>query len=447
MSRVVLNRLLTSACAAAAIMIGSSASATVAVTDDPVLYWNQVLSTGLAGSPTVMSRGFALVGIAMHDAVNATLGKPDIDYLKGVVTPGGDTRAAASVAAHALLVQLNPAKTAQFDAALAASLALVPDGADKTNGIATGAKIAQATLASRAMDGSTAVVSYTPSGLPGRWAPTPPGLVPAALPQWGGVDPWLMQSGDQFRPGPPPGLTSEAYTAAFKEVLTLGAANSATRTVDQTASAIFWAGAAGTGPWIQAGIDGAQAKGLSTIENARLFGLLSVALADAGIATWDAKYTYDYWRPVTAIRLADLDGNAATIADPNWTSLIVAPPHPSFLSAHASAVGAASTILGAFLGDGNSFCLTAGANNRCWTGYEAAALDAANSRLWGGIHWSFDNAAGLDLGRSVGQYALASGAFRAVPEPLSWTLMITGFGLAGVMLRRRPRAAASLSEA
>lgn len=437
MSRVVLNRLLTSACAAAAIMSGSSASATVAVTDDPVLYWNQVLSTGLAGSPTVTSRGFALVGVAMHDAVNATLGKPDINYLKGVVTPGGDTRAAASVAAHDLLVQLNPAKQAQFDAALAASLALVPDGVDKINGMATGAKIAQATLASRAMDGSTAVVNYTPSGLPGRWAPTPPGFVPASLPQWADVDPWLMQSGDQFRPAPPPGLTSEAYTAAFKEVMSLGVANSATRTVDQTASALFWAGAAGTGPWIQAGIDGAQAKGLSTIENARLFGLLSVAIADASIATWDAKYTYDYWRPVTAIRLADLDGNAATISDPNWTPLIVTPPHPSYMSAHAAVAGTAGTILGAFLGDANPFCLTAGANSRCWTGYDAAALDAANSRLWGGIHWSFDNTVGLDVGQSLGRYALGSGAFQAVPEPMSWALMITGFGLAGLGLRRR----------
>ena len=445
MSRVVLNRLLTSACAAAAIMSGSSASATVAVTDDPVLYWNQVLSTGLAGSPTVTSRGFALVGVAMHDAVNATLGKPDINYLKGVVTAGGDTRAAASVAAHDLLVQLNPAKQAQFDAALAASLALVPDGADKINGMATGAKIAQATLASRAMDGSTAVVSYTPSGLPGRWAPTPPGLVPAALPQWADVDPWLMQSGDQFRPGPPPGLTSEAYTAAFKEVMSLGAANSTTRTVDQTASAIFWAGAAGTGPWIQAGIDGAQAKGLSTIENARLFGLLSVAIADASIATWDAKYTYDYWRPVTAIRLADLDGNTATISDPSWTPLIVTPPHPSYMSAHATVAGTASTILSAFLGDASPFCLTAGANSRCWTGYDAAALDAANSRLWGGIHWSFDNVTGLNVGQSLGRYALGSGAFDAVPEPLSWILMITGFGFAGLVLRRRSHAVAQLS--
>ena len=447
MSRVVLNRLLTSACAAAAIMIGSSASATVAVSDDPVLYWNQVLSTGLAGSPTTTTRGFAMVGVAIHDAVNATMGKPDVSYLKGVTTVGGDTRAATSVAAHDLLVNLNPAKQAQFDAQLAASLALVPDGVDKTNGIATGAAIAQATLAARASDGSTAIVSYTPSGLPGRWAPTPPGFAPAAVPQWADVDPWLIQARDQFRPGPPPSLTSEAYTDAFKEVLSLGAANSAVRTVDQSASALFWAAASGNGPWVQAGIDGAQAKGLSTLENARLFGLLNVALADAAIAIWDAKFTYDYWRPVTAIRLADLDGNAATLADPNWTPFIVNPPHPSYVSGHSAVSGAASTVLSAFLGDGSPFCLTSGALNRCWTGYEAAALDAANSRLWGGIHWSFDNTAGLDLGRSVAKYALASGALSAAPEPMSWALMITGFGFAGTVLRRRRRVEARLSAA
>ncbi len=426
-----------------AALVASPAAAGISVSGDPVLYWNQVLSTGLAGSPTVTSRGFAMVGVALHDSVNATLGHPDVSYLSGVSTPGGDTRAAASVAAHNVLVALNPGKTAEFDAALTASLALVPDGAAKTKGIATGAAIAAATIANRTGDGSAtaAATPYAPSGLPGRWAPTPPGNGPAALPGWGAVDPWLLDSGDQFRPGPPPAIGSAAYAAAYNEVMAIGSATSATRSADQTASAQFWAGAAGTGPWIQAGLDVAQAAGLSTLENARLFATLSTAIADVAIATWDSKYAYDYWRPVTGIRNGDLDGNDATIADAAWNPLIVTPAFPSYFSAHAAVAGAASTILGSFLGDGHAFCLTASGATRCFSGYDQAATDAANSRLWGGIHWSFDNTTGLTTGRAVANYALASKTFDAVPEPAAWGLMILGFGATGGLLRRRRREA------
>ncbi|HEX7947909.1 MAG TPA: PEPxxWA-CTERM sorting domain-containing protein, partial [Phenylobacterium sp.] len=265
---------------------------------------------------------------------------------------------------------------------------------------------------------------------------------PAALPGWGAVDPWLLNSGDQFRPGPPPAIGSVAYAAAYNEVMAVGSATSATRTADQTASAQFWAAASGTGPWIQAGLDVAQTAGLSTLENARLFATLSTAIADVAIATWDSKYAYDYWRPVTGIRNGDLDGNDATVADPSWNPLIVTPAFPSYFSAHAAVAGAASTILGSFLGDGHSFCLMASGATRCFSGYEQAATDAANSRLWGGIHWSFDNATGLATGRAVANYALASKAFDAVPEPSAWGVMIMGFGLVGRLLRRRREAIA-----
>ena len=199
-----------------------SAGAAVPVTGDVVLYWNQVLTTALVSSPTVNTRGYAMVDVAIHDVVKATLGNPDKRYLGNIITPGGDTRAAASVAARNVLVSLNPAKTAEFDAALTASLALIPDCAAKTNGMATGALMAAAAIANRAADGSTAVVAYTPSGLVGRWEPTPPGLAPAALPQWGAVTPWIMTSGDQFQPGPPPALSSVAYAAALNEVKDIG---------------------------------------------------------------------------------------------------------------------------------------------------------------------------------------------------------------------------------
>lgn len=178
-----------------------AAWATIIVTSDPILYWNNVAQGAFVASPTVGTRGFAMLNVAMHDAVNATLGGPNHPYLSGVASPGGDTRAAASEAAHNTLVNLNPANAATYDAALAGSLALIPDGPAKTNGIATGAAYAAAIIANRTGDGSTATVPYTPSGLPGRWAPTPLAFAPAATPQWGSVKPFVMASGDQFRPG------------------------------------------------------------------------------------------------------------------------------------------------------------------------------------------------------------------------------------------------------
>jgi len=423
------------------LVLAGPVQAAVPPSGDPALYWNQVLSTGLSGSPVVTSRGYAMVTAAIHDAVNATSGKPDYSFMPGVATAGGDTRAATAVAARNLLVALNPAKTAEFDAALASSLALVPDGAAKTNGMATGATIASAMIALRANDGSFAPASYTPSGAPGDWAPTLAANLPAALPQWADSDAWVMGANDQFRPAAPPNIGSAAYAAAYSQVMDVGSLGSATRTADQSASASFWVAAAGTAPWLQAGLGVAEGAGLSTIENARLFALISTSVADAVIGVWDAKYEYDYWRPITGIRNGEFDGNGGTTGDALWSPFITTPNHPSFLSGHSGVAGAASTILASFFGDAQDFCLTANAMTRCWDSYSGAAQDAANSRLWGGIHWGFDNEAGLLLGQQIGEYALSTLAFDAVPEPSSWMMMIMGFGFAGALIRRRARKA------
>jgi hypothetical protein len=441
MSTKALEKAALGAAMALALGLPGAAQAAITAASDPALYWNQVLASGLTGSPTVTSRSYAMVSAAIHDSINVTSGRPDYSFVPGVTTFGGDTRAATAVAARNLLVTLNPAKTATYDAALAASLALVPDSTAKTNGMATGAAIATAALAARANDGSTAVSTYTPTPGIGNWQPTPPGNLSAAVPQWAQVDPFVIASPDQFRPGPPPDVGSIAYAAAYSEVLAIGSATSLTRTADQSAAAQFWVQASGTAPWIQAGLDVAETTGLSSIENARLFALLSTSVADSVIGIWDAKYQYDYWRPVTAIRNGDLDGNGLTAGDPNWTPFITTPNHPSYISGHSGVAGAASTILANFLGDTQNFCLTVSGLNRCWSSFSGAADDAANSRLWGGIHWSFDNAAGLALGRQIGQYALSSTAFDAVPEPASWAMMITGLGLIGVAIRRRTRRA------
>lgn len=417
---------------------GNAAVAAVGVDGDAVLYWSQVALANYSGSPVTTSRGFAMLGVGLHDAVNAAQGGPNNSYL-GISTAGGDVRAAASVAARDILVHLNAGATANFDAALAASLAQIADGQAKTDGMATGAAIAAAVIANRTGDGSATPGSYAPTGLPGNYVPTPPANLPAALPNWENVTPWLLSSGDQFRASPPPALDSAEYAAAFNAVKAIGSAGSLTRTQDQSDSANFWVAASGTGPWIQAAIDLSQTQGLSTLENASMMAMLGISVADAVIGIWDSKYEYDYWRPVTAIRRADEDGNAATEADINWTPYIVTPNHPSYISGHSGVAGAASTVLDSFLGDTTSFSLTYGGIERDFGSFQLAAEDAANSRLWGGIHWDFDNAAGLTLGRSVGAYTLNQSTFGAVPEPATWAMMIAGFGAVGQAMRRRGR--------
>lgn len=421
--------------AAALLTLAFSPAAAVAPSGDPVLYWNELM-LGTGFNPG-QARPAAILNIALHDAVNATLGGPNYPYLGTISTPGGDTRAATAVAARNVLITLYPARTGEFDAALAAQLAQIPDGAAKAAGMTTGGLIAAAAIARRANDGSFAVVPYTPSGLPGRWAPTPPGFAAPVTPQQRFVDPYLIAAPDQFRLGPPPAIDSAEYAAAFNEVKDIGSIGSLLRTDDQSESARFWAAGAGPGPWLRAAIDISESRGLSTLENAMMMGRLATSIADAVTAVWDTKFEYDYWRPITGIRNADLDGNAATAQDAGWTSYITAPAHPSYASAHAAVGGTAATILTHYLGDDTGFCVTNAVATRCWDSFAAAAEEGAMSRLWGGIHWRFDNEAGLAMGNSLAAYTLESAQFGAIPEPGSWALLIAGFGLVGAAMRRR----------
>lgn len=409
--------------------------AAIVVTDDPVLYWNQLMLDTVPGSAAI--RTYAMMNIAMYDSLNATLGYHNAPYLAGIANPGGSGSVAAVQAAHDILVGTNPGATAQYDAALSASLAQFKDGTAKANGIVTGQAYAAATIANRAGDGAFASVPYMPSGLPGGYAPTPPGSLPPIFPQWADVTPFLLESQDQFRAAPPPDLASQVYADALNEVKAIGALNSATRTEDQTAAAKFW-GTANGSTYMRLGLEMSADEGLSTFENARLFALLGTGIADTLISLWDTKYHYDFWRPVTAIRGADLDGNPLTEADPEWLSLIAAPPHPSYVSAH-SALGAVTTsILLDVIGD-EAFCSTIGANTRCWSSLADISSDGSSSRLWGGIHFGFDRDAGLAMGAQVARWELSRATFNAVPEPSGWLLMIVGVGLVGTALRRRGR--------
>jgi len=420
----------------AGLLLGAvPATAEITIADDPVLFWNDLAIKSIALSPPAQARAIAMMNTAVYDAVNRARNGHGTYYNQGVSAPGGNVRAAAAQAAHDVLVAVNPSKAADYDSALASSLAQIGNSAAKSNGIATGAAYASAMLAARSNDGSTAVVNYVPGSLPGQWRPTPPAYGPAAVPQWGGVTPFLMTSGSQFRPGPPPALDSAEYLAAYNEVKEIGSANSMTRSADQTLSALFWDQSNGT-TWIRIGVDVIADDGLSTFGNAQVMAKLSTAVADSLIAGFDAKYAYNFWRPVTAIREGDMDGIAGTIGDPNWTPLFGTPAHPSYVSTHSMQSGAASTVLLSLVQD-QAFCNTIGPDMRCFSGIGEAAQDAANSRLWGGIHFRFDNEIGLATGQAIGQWALKQSAFNAVPEPASWALMITGFGLTGGVLRRR----------
>ena len=413
------------------------ASAEVAPGGDPVLYWNQIAMANIDGDPGLGGRAYAMVNIALHDAVNATVGSPDHSYISGVANSGGNTRAAAAVAAHDVLVNLYPAKAAAFDAALAASLATIGSGSAKATGMATGQAFASATIASRASDGFTAPFPpYTPTGQPGNWVPTPGGPPFPVDGQFATATPFVMASPSQFRAGPPPALDSVTYAMAVNDVETIGSLNSTVRTADQTFSAYFWENDPER-PYLSAALDQSIASGKSTIENARIFATLTTAVGDIAIAAFDTKYLYNFWRPVTAIQQADTDGNPLTIADPTWQSLLFAPPFPSYFSAHSTAAGTAASILDLAYGSMTGFCATNNVGTRCWESYDAAALDDSKSREYGGIHFSFDDQLGLSTGYRLGAYAFGRNLFGAVPEPATWAAMMLGFAAIGGTMRRR----------
>jgi hypothetical protein len=241
-------------------------------------------------------------------------------------------------------------------------------------------------------------------------------------------------------------LTSAQYAADLNEVKSLGAMNSTTRTADQTNIARFWADGANTstppGHWNRIAQTVGTAQGNTLSENARMFALLNLAEADAAIVSWDNKFQTDFWRPITAIRLADQDGNAGTDPDPNWVPLITTPPFPTYTSGHSTFSAAAAEILSSFYGTDNiSFTTSAegapGVPDRSFTSFSQAALEAANSRIYGGIHYRFDSEHGLENGRALGQFVFAN-ELQPIPEPSS--LAIGAVGLAVVawgMWRRR----------
>ena len=382
---------------------------------DMVLQWNEVLLDAIRAdrtAPPLAARNMAIVHVAIYDAVNAIEQTHEPFAVNRRAPPGASAEAAVATAAHQTLVDLFPDQQATFNEALASSLATIPDGPAENKGVALGRSVAHRILALRQNDGADESVEYTIGTEPGDWQPTPPAFLPPLLPQWPYVKPFAMASADQFRPPPPPALSSEEYAAAFQQVQEIGAANSATRTTDETEIAWFWVNGPGTatppGHWNEVAQVVAQSAGNTLAENARLFALLNIAVADAGISCWDAKYEFNFWRPVTAIRAADTDGNPDTEADPAWSSLIPTPPFGAYTSGHSTFSAAAAAVLAGFFGD-DAFAFTLpsetpAAGARSYGGFWQAAEESGISRIYGGIHWSFDNDQALMAGKALGAF-------------------------------------------
>src|SRR5262245_26765384 len=391
---------------------------------DVVIQWTNLLldAARARGQGTqVTARNVAILEAAVYDSVNAVDRGHAVYHVNAQPPAGTSAEAAAAQAAHDVAVSLynRAAEIALFDQTLAANLAAIPDGQPEDDGIALGRFVAGEILAWRRTDGANAVVPYTPGSDPGDWQPTPPTFGNAVTPQWPYVTPFAMTTGSQFRPGPPPALTSADYTEAFQEVKALGGNGTTTpseRTPEQTEIARYWAQGSGTstpvGYWNHVAETVAAAAGNSLAENARLFALLNVTMADSGIATFDAKYAYNFWRPVTAIRAADTDGNPDTSADPAWTPLLVTPLHPSYVAFHACISESAAQALATFFGtDHVSFTATSESLpgvKRSYQKFTEASHEAGVSRIYGGIHWRFDVTAGRKMGRELGEYVAAN---------------------------------------
>jgi hypothetical protein len=399
---------------------------------DMVLLWHQHVMEAIRadrtyGGPTWASRNFAIVQAAVFDATQA------IDHSYTPIFVDADARrdtsmdaAVASAAAEALS-QLYPLQADHIRDELKDSLAQIPNGKAQNNGVKLGRAIADEITAIRAGDGSDAPSTYTPTNQPGHWQPDPLNPTQTALgANWGGVTPFVMDNGAQFRPPPPPALTSGAYTAAFKEVKSIGDLNSTTRTPEQTMIGHFWAydrASMGT-PLVLYNqiLDSiATQKHLSEVETAHLLALADVAQGDAGIAAWDCKYINDFWRPITAIRNADSDGNPATVADPNWRPLGApgngevpdfTPPFPAYISGHSTFGAATFEVLQSYFGT-DKFSFDVHSDElpgvvRHFTRFSDAAKENGQSRIYLGIHWQFDNQYGLETGKKVADFVVGN---------------------------------------
>jgi PAP2 superfamily protein len=398
----------------------SGAQAALDQNVNPVIQWNRILlaivrTPGAQPATVHPTHSFAIMHAAVYDAVNAIDGRHTVYRIRlADASPGASKDAAASSAAHDVLSALYPAFKSVLDSDLAQALAAIQDGEDKDEGIQIGATVASRLLQLRANDGANAQpIPYVFGTAPGDYQSTPPNFAPQPqFTHWSHVKPFALPQADQFRPRFPPPLRSEKYADDFNEIKSLGIANSTTATADQALTGRFWNGAI-QNYWNEIAQTASAAHQLSTAQNARLFALLNLSLADSVIAFYDAKYTYNLWRPVTAIRAAGTDDNPDTAADPNWLPEVgKTAPDPSYPGAHAVISAAGAEVLDSFFeADHFEFAVTSEVLpgvERSFTSFSAASEEATLSRIFAGQHFRFDLTAGHRLGREVADFVVVN---------------------------------------
>ncbi|WP_245524626.1 vanadium-dependent haloperoxidase [Methylobacterium nonmethylotrophicum] len=381
------------------------AVATMSAQADIVMDWNakaDAIAADKQLGPSPHGRNLALLHTAIFEAVNAVQGRYAPYRLSLVTEPDASDEAAAAKAGHDILVALYPDQKESLNAMLVRMLAGLDESIAKTKGIELGKRAASGMLAERKDDGSDAPENYRPHTAPGSYVPT-------TIPLYsniGRMKPWVMTSGAQFRPSPPPALTSETWTRDYNEIRELGARNSTVRTPEQTSIGRFWvlAGARSYNPILR---QVAMAKDMDLLDCARLYALTAMAGSDAQIAVFEAKYTYGFWRPITAIRNGDLGGNPATPRDGGWLPLSDTPLHPEYPCAHCITSSAVATVLtllvGNEVGELSLTSVTAPGVVRKWTRLSDYADEAVSARIYAGFHYRFSGEVGQAMGRQIGE--------------------------------------------
>jgi hypothetical protein len=380
---------------------------------DAVLDWNvhasqAIVTTGGQSPPRAFIR-LAMVHLAIYDAVNAIEGQSYESYAsKPLVNHPASADAAVAAAAHDVLVALFPGQVEDLDAKYAAAIDALPADVARENGIAVGRQAAAAILLARAGDGRDATVPYVPGSGPGVYVPTPPAFLAALSPETPLVQPFALQSAAQFRPAPPPDPGSRLWARDYNEVKALGGMVSS-RTPEQTDIGRFWS----DNPplqWIRAWRALSVGNFLRLNENARYFAMLSTASADALIACWEAKYHYNFWRPVTAIRAGDTDGNPRTEPDAEWIGQVVTPNHPEYPGAHGCVSAAITETLKDFF-ETDEVCFSIDSNVagllspvRSYSRFSDALQEVIDARVYGGMHYRSSSRVGATLGRQVSRH-------------------------------------------
>ncbi len=377
---------------------------------DVIIDWNlraDAIATENRLSPPVHGRGLAMMHVAMFEALDAIDRRYQPYRLNLVADRNTSREVAAAMAGHDVLVALYPDQKAALDALMEQTLAAVPDGPPRERALILGRKAAAGILELRERDGASVPDDYRPVTPPGQYVPTA-AVVSAAVGAW---KPWIMTSADQFRPGPPPALTSALWTRDLNEIREVGGLNSSLRSEEQTTVARFWF-VTGARAWNPLVAQLAQARQMDLLDCARLFALASMAGEDAFIAVFDAKYHYNFWRPVTAIRNADQTGNPATPRDAGWLPLGETPMHPEYPCAHCITSSAVATVIRGIVGeDIGTLTLTSATApgvTRRWTRLEDYVNEVSNARVWAGFHYRFSTEVARDMGRKIGELTVAT---------------------------------------